>query len=249
MNGRMGIVTGAGSERGIGRMIALELAKRGAIVAVTDVNEAGAKKVADQLQKAGCPAIGLQMNVASCASVRHAIESVAQQFGKIDILVNNAGISISTRIADISEEEWDRVLGINLKGTFFCTQAVLPFMIREKYGRIVNISSAAGKRGGGVFGGAHYSASKAGILGFSKAVAREMAQHGITVNSITPGMIETDIYGDSIDLVRESVCSHVPLGRPGKTEEVAAAVAFLASEAASYITGEEIDVNGGLHMD
>ena len=249
MKERVAIVTGAGSERGIGKMIALYLAKKGAIVVVTDVNRDAAENISSQLREAGYKALGLEMDVSSKINVQSTIASVIEQFGKIDILVNNAGISIPTRITDIPEEEWERVLNINLKGVFLCTQAVLPLMIQQKYGRIVNMSSSAGKRGGGVFGGAHYSASKAGVLGFSKAVAREMAQYGITVNSVAPGMIDTDIFGAANEKVRESLCLNIPLGRPGKPEEVAAAIAFLASEEASYITGEEIDVNGGFHMD
>lgn len=249
MRERVAIVTGAGSERGIGKMVAMQLAKKGAIVVVTDINEDGAKNVAAQLRQEGYQALGVEMDVTSKTSVNQSIEAVAQQYERIDILVNNAGISIPTRILGISEKEWDLVLSINLKGVFYCTQAVLPFMIKQGYGRIVNMASVAGKRGGGVFGGAHYSASKAGVFGFSKAVAREMAQNGITVNSVAPGMIDTDIFGEANEKVRESLCSIIPLGRPGKPEEVAAAVAFLASEEASYVTGEEIDVNGGFHMD
>jgi 3-oxoacyl-[acyl-carrier protein] reductase len=249
MKEHIAIVTGAGSEKGIGKEVAFSLAKKGAIVVVTDLNGDNALNVAEQLKQEGYKSLGIKMDTTSKESVQMAVKSVGQQYGKVDILINNAGISLPTRILDINEVEWDKVLDVNLKGIFFCAQAVLPLMIENRYGRIVNMASVAGKRGGGVFGGAHYAASKAGVFGFSKAVAREVSQYGITVNCVAPGMIDTGIFGAENENVREKLQSNIPIGRPGNTEEVAAAVTFLASKEASYITGEEIDVNGGLHMD
>jgi 3-oxoacyl-[acyl-carrier protein] reductase len=249
MKDHVAIVTGAGSEKGIGKQVAFSLAKKGAIVVVTDLNGENAKYVAEQLKQEGYKSIGLQMDTTSKESVQIALKSVVNQYGKVDILINNAGISLPTRILEINEVEWDKVLDVNLKGVFFCTQEVLPLMIENRYGRIVNMASVAGKRGGGVFGGVHYAASKAGVFGFSKAVAREVSQYGITVNCVAPGMIDTGIFGAENENVRHKLQSNIPIGRPGATHEVAAAVSFLASKEASYITGEEIDVNGGLHMD
>jgi 3-oxoacyl-[acyl-carrier protein] reductase len=249
MKDHVAIVTGAGSEKGIGKQVAFSLAKKGAIVVVTDLNGENAKYVAEQLKQEGYKSIGLQMDTTSKESVQIALKSVVNQYGKVDILINNAGISLPTRILEINEVEWDKVLDVNLKGVFFCTQEVLPLMIENRYGRIVNMASVAGKRGGGVFGGVHYAASKAGVFGFSKAVAREVSQYGITVNCVAPGMIDTGIFGAENENVRHKLQSNIPIGRPGATHEVAAAVSFLASKEASYITGEGIDVNGGLHMD
>jgi NAD(P)-dependent dehydrogenase (short-subunit alcohol dehydrogenase family) len=246
---RVALVTGAGSERGIGRHAAVALARHGAKVAVTDVDAEGARRIAASLEDHGFRALGLGMDVTSRASVHAAVAEVSARLGEISILVNNAGISLKNLVVDIPEAEWDRVLAINLKGAFLCTQAVLPVMIRAGYGRIVSVASVAGKRGGGVFGGAHYCASKAGLLGFSKTVAREVADRGITVNCVVPGMIDTDIFGAANAAVRQRVVEGVPVGRPGRPEEVAAAIAFLASSEAAYVTGEEIDVNGGFHMD
>jgi NAD(P)-dependent dehydrogenase (short-subunit alcohol dehydrogenase family) len=171
-------------------------------------------------------------------------------FGRIDILVNNAGITQPVRVLDLTPEDWDRVVAVNLKGTFLCSKAVLPTMIAQNFGRIVNLSSVSAKRGGGVYGGAHYSAAKAGILGFSKALAREVAAFGITVNSVTPGLIATDIRGGLEAPERQVELSRdIPCQRMGTPQEVAASIAFLASDEAGYITGEEIDINGGSHMD
>jgi len=161
------------------------------------------------------------------------VNAVEKQRGRIDILVNNAGVTQPIKVLDTTVKDWDRIFDINMKGVFFCSKAVVPVMLKQNYGRIVNMSSVAGKRGGGLFGGAAYSATKAGVLGFSKALAREVAANGVTVNSVAPGMVRTDIRG----------------GIESIEEEVAAVICFLASEEAGYVTGEEIDVNGGSHMD
>jgi 3-oxoacyl-[acyl-carrier protein] reductase len=249
LKNRVAIVTGAGSERGIGKAIACKLAKKGAAVIIADLNEKGANIVADELKEKGYKAVGKEVDVTSRKSIDHLVEAVRHDFGKIDILINNAGIARPTKILEISEEEWDLLFAINMRGVFHCTQAVLPSMIEQGFGRIVNISSIAGKQGGGVFGTSHYAATKAGVLGFSKAAAREVAEYGITVNSVAPGLIDTDITVGMAPELREEKTKLIPLKRSGLPQEVAATVAFLASNEAGYITGEEIDVNGGLLMD
>lgn len=246
---RVAIVTGGGSARGIGRGIALSLAEKGANIVVADLNLEGAQKVAEEIRQFGRKALAVQVNVANKESVDAMVAATLQEFGRIDILCNNAGITQPVKVIDTTEQDWDRILSVSLKSVFLCSQAVLKPMMERRYGRIVNTSSVSGKRGGGVYGGAHYSAAKAGVLGFSKALAREVVDYGITVNSICPGLVATDIrVGLSEDKELESWKS-IPMKRPGTVAEMAAAVVFLASDGASYITGEDIDINGGSHMD
>jgi 3-oxoacyl-[acyl-carrier protein] reductase len=248
--GRVAIITGAGSPRGIGRASAVRLAQDGADVVVGDLDLAGAETVAGEVRALGRRSLAVRTDVTSEADVATLVQRALQKFGRIDILVNNAGITQPKRVADITVADWEKVLAVNLKGTFLCSKAVLPTMLQQGYGRIVNLSSVSAKRGGGVFGGAHYSAAKAGILGFAKALAREVAAQGITVNSVTPGLVATDIRGGLEDLATQlELSKDIPAKRMAKPEEVAAAIAFLASEDAAYITGEEIDINGGSHMD
>ncbi|UOF88635.1 SDR family oxidoreductase [Fodinisporobacter ferrooxydans] len=250
MKDRIAIVTGSGSARGIGKAVATELAKRGAIVVIADIHLQGAETVAAEFNDSGYKAVARHLDVTSRESVAALVADIDREFGKIDILVNNAGITRPSRILEITDEEWDLIFAVNMKGVFYCTQAVLPGMIAQRYGRIVNLSSVSGKRGGGVFGGSHYSAAKAGVLGFAKAVAREVAEYGITLNSVTPGLIDTDITGGLMTPERrELLKQEIPAKRLGTAFDVAAAIAFLASEDAGYITGEEIDINGGSHMD
>jgi NAD(P)-dependent dehydrogenase (short-subunit alcohol dehydrogenase family) len=250
LKGRIAIVTGAGSENGIGQATALVLAKKGAAVVVTDIDMSGAEKTARDVRQQGVEALALRVDVTDAREVETLVEKALSEFDRIDILVNVAGITQPVRVLDTTEEDWDRVLAVNLKGTFLCSKAVLPTMIAQKFGRIVNLSSVSGKRGGGVYGGAHYSAAKAGILGFSKALAREVAAFGITVNSVAPGLIATDIRGGLEPPERQlEMSKDIPCKRMGTPEEVAASIAFLASDEAAYITGEEIDINGGSHMD
>lgn len=247
---RVAIVTGAGSPRGIGRAIALTLAKKGADVAVADLDPAGAESVAREIRAMGRAAMAVPLDVTSQQDVAKLVRTVLDRFGRIDILVNNAGITQPIKVANMTEQDFDRIIAVNLKGTFLCSKAVLATMIEQGYGRIVNMSSVSAKRGGGVFGGAHYSAAKAGILGFAKALAREVAAYGITVNSVAPGLIATDIRGGLESPERQKeMTKDIPIQRLGTPEEVAETVAFLASEEAAYITGEEIDINGGSHMD
>ncbi|AZO96589.1 3-oxoacyl-ACP reductase family protein [Halocella sp. SP3-1] len=247
---KVAIVTGAGSKRGIGRSIVLGLAEQGAKVVVCDVDFDGAKAVAEEVEKKGVESLAVKVDVINEEDINQLVEKTIKKFGKIDILVNNAGITQPVKVLDTTAEDWDRIMDVNLKGSFLCTKAVLPSMLEQKYGRVINVSSVSGKRGGGVFGGAHYSASKAGMLAFAKALSREVCPRGITVNSVAPGLVATDIRGgvESQEKQKE-MTADIPCRRMGKPEEIAATVCFLASKEAGYITGEDIDINGGSHMD
>ncbi|WP_121610678.1 SDR family NAD(P)-dependent oxidoreductase [Mesobacillus foraminis] len=249
LHDRVAIVTGSGSKKGIGRTIALSLAKQGAAVVVADLNLEGIEDTVNVIKEAGGRALGVELNVTSKESNEAMVEKVLQTYGRIDILVNNAGISQKVTVEDMTLEDMTRVFSVNMFGLFLCTQAVLETMRKQKFGRIISLSSVSAKRGGGVFGGAHYSASKAAVLGFSKNLAREVAQDGITVNCVAPGLINTDIWKALPEDQAKAVIGGIPMGRPGETEEIASTIAFLASPEASYITGEEIDINGGSHMD
>ncbi|WP_129727664.1 MULTISPECIES: SDR family NAD(P)-dependent oxidoreductase [Bacillaceae] len=249
LDNKVAIVTGSGSKRGIGRTIALTLAKQGAAVVVADLNMDGIQDTVNAITEAGGKALGVELNVTSKESNEAMVEKILQEYGRIDILVNNAGISQKVTVEDMTLEDITRVFNVNMFGLFLCTQAVLETMKKQKYGRIISLSSVSAKRGGGVFGGPHYSASKAAVLGFSKNLAREVALDGITVNCIAPGLVNTDIWKSLPEEQAKNVIAGIPMGRPGETEEIASAIAFLASEEASYITGEEIDINGGSHMD
>ncbi|MGF6947796.1 3-oxoacyl-[acyl-carrier protein] reductase [Neobacillus sp. B4I6] len=249
LDNRVAIVTGSGSKKGIGRTIALTLAKQGAAVVVADINMDGIQDTVNAITEAGGKALGVELNVTSKESNEAMVEKVLQTYGRIDILVNNAGISQKVTVQDMTVEDITRVFNVNMFGLFLCTQAVLETMKKQKYGRIVSLSSVSAKRGGGVFGGPHYSASKAAVLGFSKNLAREVALDGITVNCVAPGLVNTDIWKSLPKDQAKEVIAGIPMGRPGETEEIAATIAFLASKEASYITGEEVDINGGSHMD
>ncbi|WP_366248860.1 SDR family NAD(P)-dependent oxidoreductase [Terribacillus aidingensis] len=249
LDDRVAIVTGSGSAKGIGRTIALTLAEQGAKVVIADMNKEGIEETVAVITEAGGTALGVEVNVTDKASVDAMVEKTLDAFGRIDILVNNAGISQKVTVEEMTIEDITKVFNVNMFGLFLCTQAVLAPMRKQKFGRIVSLSSVSAKRGGGVFGGAHYSASKAAVLGFSKNLAREVGLDGITVNCVAPGLVNTDIWKSLPQEDALQVISGIPLGRPGETKEIAAAVAFLASEESSYITGEEIDINGGSHMD
>lgn len=247
---RVALVTGAGSPRGIGRCIAIALATQGAKICIADMNEEGLKAVAAELEKITPNVMTVKLNITDSAGCAAAVKEIVAKWGRLDILVNNAGITQKSTVLDMSEEDWDRVVDVNMKGTFLCTKAVLPQMIKQRFGRIVNMSSVSAKRGGGVFGGAHYSAAKAGILAFGKALSREVSPEGITINAVAPGIVATDIRGGvESEEDQKKMTLDIPRRRMAKPEEVAACVAFLASDEADYITGEEIDLNGGSHMD
>lgn len=247
--GRTAIVTGAGSEKGIGRATALLLAKKGADVVVADMDLAGAGKVAAEVESLGRKSLALKVNVSDPESVKKMVADTLDKFGRIDILINNAGVTQPVTLLNTTLEDWNRVISINLTGSFLCMQAVLPTMIERGYGRVVSLSSVSGKRGGGVYGGAHYSAAKAGILGLSKAAAREVAENGITINCVAPGLVATDIRKGLPEEKERASWEAIPMKRPGTPQEIAESIVFLASDEAAYITGEEIDINGGSHMD
>lgn len=244
LEGRVAFVTGAG--RGIGRAIALRLASEGAKVAVTDIDEATAQATAATI---GDGALGLRVDVTDPASIRPAVAATERELGPIDVLVNNAGWDKVEPFLDSGEETWEKVIAINLKGPLYCTKAILPGMVERGRGRIINISSDAGRVGSS--GEAVYSAAKAGIIGFSKTLAREMARYQINVNVVCPGPTNTPLFHDlasSNPRLMEALKRAIPFGRLAEPEEVAAAVAFLASDDAAFITGQTLSVSGGLTM-
>lgn len=248
-NGQVVIVTGSGSPKGIGRTIAQTFARQGATVVLTDINQEGLDANVKEIEALGGKAYGVAGNICDKASVDALIADVMAKYGRIDVLVNNAGISQKVTVADMTMADIQRIFNVNMFGLFQITQAVCEVMKKQHYGRIVHLSSVSGKRGGGVFGGAHYSASKAAVLGFSKNLAREVSQYGITTNCVCPGLINTEIWKSMPKEQADAVIAGIPMGRPGETQEVADTIVFLASKEASYITGEEIDINGGSHMD
>lgn len=229
----------------MGRAVAERLASRGARIVVNDLDPGRADATAKGLRDSGSEAISIQGDVTRSDDVRDMVRLAGDRFGPIHILINNAGILYPTRVIDIEETEWDRVIEVNLKGTFLCSQAVLPSMQIAGWGRIVNFSSTAGKNVSTV-GGAHYTAAKAGILGFTRHLAKEVAEFGITVNSVCPGLINTEMVRNTIDEARVKHYESIfPISRLGQPEEVADLVAFLASDQAAYITGASLDINGG----
>jgi len=247
LNGRIALVTGAG--RGIGQSIALRLAQEGASVIVNDIILTNAESVAEDVKKMGQESLAIYADISKPDDVRQMFEPIKTRFGSLDILVNNAGCTQNVSVLEMKDEDWDRILKINLYGVFYCSKAAIKLMIPNNYGKIVSISSVAGKQGGGVWGAAHYSAAKAGIIGFTKKLAKEVAQNNITVNAVAPGVIEIPIENKKRLKVKADVAKKTPIGRQGRPEEVAAAVSFLSSDDSSFITGETINVNGGLYMD
>ena len=243
--GRVAIVTGGG--RGIGRVVAVRLANEGADVAISyRSNDETAESAAEEVRAAGVRCEIFKGDVASAGDVEALIKGVTEVFGRIDILVNNAGLTRDNLMMRMKEEEFDQVIGTNLKGTYLCTKAVLRPMIRARWGRIVNVSSVVGLVGNA--GQANYAASKAGINGFTKSVAREVAQRGITANVVAPGYVETELTGSLPEKVKDQIRGQVPAGRFGDAEEVAEVVAFLAGEGAGYVTGQTVAVDGGMTM-
>lgn len=216
---------------------------------ITDMNAQGVKDVVEEIQAEGGKAYGIVSNITDEKSVQDMVDEIVEKFGRLDVLVNNAGISQKVTVEDMTLDDMKRIFNVNMFGLFLVTQKCMNVMRAQKYGRIVNLSSVSGKRGGGIFGGAHYSASKAAVLAFSKNLSREICAEGITVNSVCPGLINTEIWKSLPKEEADKVIDGIPMGRPGETQEVANAIVFLASKEASYITGEEIDINGGSHMD
>jgi 3-oxoacyl-[acyl-carrier protein] reductase len=242
---RVAIVTGGG--RGIGRAVALRLAAEGANVAISyRSNDDAAQETAEAVREAGVECEVFKGDVASPEDVQVLFEGVTDAFGRLDILVNNAGLTRDNLMLRMKEEEFDEVLRTNLGGTYLCTRAALRPMIRARWGRIVNVSSVVGLVGNA--GQANYAASKAGIIGFTKSVAREVAQRGITANAVAPGYVETELTGRLPENVKEAIRTQVPMGRFGEAEEVAEVVTFLAGEGAGYVTGQTIAVDGGMTM-
>jgi 3-oxoacyl-[acyl-carrier protein] reductase len=245
LEGKIALVTGG--SRGIGRAIALLLAERGAKVALNyNRNLEEANAVAAAIESKGGQALVVQGDVSIAAEAQGLVEQTIKTYGRIDILVNNAGITRDTLMMRMSETDWDAVLDTNLKGAYLCAKAVLRPMLKSKGGRIINISSVSGQAGSG--GQANYSAAKAGLIGFTKALAREVGSRGITVNAVAPGFIETDMTNALSAEFKQKIQDQIPLERFGKPEDVAEAVAFLASDAANYITGQVLAVNGGMVM-
>lgn len=244
LTGKKALVTGA--SRGIGRAVALMLAREGADVIVTATSLERAKKTADEIVLLGRKAIPFKVDVGVTSEVEALFQMVTAEFGSLDILVNNAGITRDGLLMRMKDEEWDAVIDINLKGTFACTREAIKMMAKAKSGRIVNISSVVGEMGNA--GQANYCASKAGLIGFTKAVAREYAKRNITVNAVAPGFIETDMTGVLSESVRDELLKQIPVNRFGTPEDIANAVFFLVSDMGSYVTGQVLSVNGGMYM-
>ncbi|HTP00582.1 MAG TPA: 3-oxoacyl-[acyl-carrier-protein] reductase [Anaerolineales bacterium] len=242
LENRVAIVTGGG--RGIGRAIALEFARRGASVLVND--KSGESVVCAEINDAGGKASCLKADISDFAEAQSLIKFAIDTFGDLHILVNNAGITRDGLILTMSEDDWDKVMAVNLKGTFNCSKAAVKHMIRKRYGRIINISSVAGQMGNA--GQTNYASSKAGVIGFTKSLAREVASRSVTVNAIAPGFVDTEILKAMSPEILEAAVKLVPLGRKGKPEEIGYAAAFLASEEAAYITGQVLGVDGGMAM-
>jgi 3-oxoacyl-[acyl-carrier protein] reductase len=245
LQGQIALVTGA--SRGIGQAIALELGKQGATVIGTATSDKGAQAISDYLAAAGVKGTGFALNVNDAAQVEQVLEALRKQFGEVSILVNNAGITKDNLLARMSEEEWDDVLTTNLKSVFRLSRAVLRAMMKARAGRIINISSVVGSSGNP--GQTNYSASKAGMVGFTKSLAQEIGSRNITVNCVAPGFIDTDMTQALGEEQRTKLVENVPLKRLGTPEDIAAAVAFLAGPGASYITGTTVHVNGGMYME
>ncbi len=236
-----------GGSRGIGRSVAKQLALRGAYVLINYASSLkAAEETLEEIKQAGGDGRTVGFDVSDFAEVQSVVENVSNELGGIHILVNNAGIRKDGLLVRMREEDWDSVVDINLKGTFNCTKAVARGMFKNRYGRIVNITSTAGEVGNP--GQTNYTASKAGVIGFTKASAKEFSSRGVTVNAISPGFVETDIISDIPEDMRKKYMEAVPLGRFGRVEDISSVVCFLVSEGASYITGEVIKVNGGIYM-
>ncbi len=244
LEGRVVIVTGG--SRGIGRAVAHCLAEDGASVVVSGLDAARLEAATKELESLGVPVLGVVADAARREDADRLVDQAKDRFARIDVLVNNAGITRDALLVRMKDEDWDRVLDVNLRGAFFMTRAVAKVMMRQKGGRIINIASAAGAMGNP--GQANYSAAKAGLIGLTKATARELARWGILVNAVAPGLIDTDMAAATPAEAREALLAQVPLGRIGSVREVAEVVRFLAGDGPTYVTGQVLHVNGGLYM-
>ena len=247
LENEIAVITGGASERGIGRSIAKLFAEHGAKTAILDLDIAKAEALAQSLGPDHC---GLQCDVTKKKDVDNAIAHVVEEMGAPSILVNNAGITQPKRMAEISEADYDAVMDVSLRGTFLCSKTIIPHMKTLGRGSIICMSSVSAKRGGGIFGGPHYSAAKAGILGLTRAMARELAPDGIRVNAVAPGLIDTDItQGKLTPALKAEIIESIPMRRIGLPIDVARICLFFSSELSGYVTGEVMDVNGGMHID
>jgi len=245
LEGQVALVTGA--SRGIGQACALELGLQGATVIGTATSDSGAQVISQYLADKQIKGTGLKLNVNDAAEIEQALESIRSQFGEIMILVNNAGITRDNLLMRMKESEWDDIMQTNLKSVFRMSQSVLKGMMKARYGRIISIASVVGSMGNA--GQTNYAAAKAGIMGFSKSLAREVGSRNITVNCVAPGFVDTDMTRALKEEQRLALLNHIPLGRLGQVEDIAAAVGFLASSKASYVTGVTMHINGGMYMD
>jgi NAD(P)-dependent dehydrogenase (short-subunit alcohol dehydrogenase family) len=244
LTGKTAAISGAASPRGIGLATARLFARHGARVAILDIDAAAAERAAKEL---GPEHRGFACDVTSRASCEQAIRQTLEAFGQVDILINNAGITQPVKIMEIDEASWNRIIDVNLTGVLHLSQAVIPHMRERRQGSIACMSSVSAQRGGGIFGGPHYSAAKAGVLGLAKAMARELGPDGIRVNCVTPGLIQTDITGGMLtDELKAKILEGIPLNRLGTADDVAGIYLFLASDLSAYVTGAVIDVNGGM---
>jgi len=244
LKGKRAIVTGAGS--GIGRAIALKLAERGAAVLVNDVDPETASATAREIEERGGKALSAGGDVSRGEDVREMVRLCIEELGGVEILVNNAGIARSALLINLTEEQWDEVMNVNLKGVFLCTKAVIPHMMKRRYGKIINISSIYGRIG--AIGDSNYCAAKAGVIGFTKSVAKELARYNINVNVVLPGLIDTPLLRGIPEKYLGPMIKEIPLKRVGVPEDIAGVVAFLASDEAGYLTGAAIEVTGGWNM-
>jgi 3-oxoacyl-[acyl-carrier protein] reductase len=243
--GKVALVTGA--SRGIGQAIALELGRQGALVVGTSTSQAGADALGQQLAASGAKGTGMPLNVNDAQQMETAVAAIQKQHGEIAILVNNAGVTRDNLLVRMKEEEWDEIMATDLKSVYRLSKLVLRSMMKARFGRIINITSVVGVTGNA--GQTNYAAAKAGIIGFSKSLAREVGSRNITVNCIAPGFIDTDMTRALSEAQRQALIGQIPLGRLGRSEDVAAAVAFLAAPGADYMTGCTLHVNGGLYME
>ena len=244
LNNKVALVTGSG--RGIGRAIALCLARNGADVAISDIDGAAAETVADEIRQLGRRSVAIVCNVTDSNSCNELVDRVVKELSRLDILVNNAGIRRDKLIVGMDDKDWDMVLDVNLKGAFFCTRAALRPMSKQRFGRIINIASIVGIMGNK--GQANYAASKAGLIALTKTTAKEMASRGITANAIAPGFIQTEMTETLPDEYKEALLKQIPLGRMGTADEIAACALFLASDLSGYVTGHVLQVDGGMAM-